>query len=203
MGFSIKYALLKEDFGQGSPVSVTYYGNMAIDTRDKSNFVHTSDRYSYFHQLMVARKVTRDFSAQASINFSHFNAVDGFLDEEGVKQRIMNNDHFSFSLLGRYKVSDAFAFIANYDQPITKHRRNNPNPNISFGVELATPLHAFQIFLGNYRWMVPQYNNVLNQNNYEDGAFLLGFNITRLLDVQEENLWDMMFKRKSKKNKEE
>lgn len=200
--FSAKYAILKENRGEGAPVSVTYFGNIAIDTRDKSNFVHASDRYTYFHQLMVARKVTRDFSAQASINLSHFNAVPGFRDDDGAKQKLMNNDHFSFSLLGRYKISDAFAFIANYDQPITKHRRNNPNPNVSFGVELATPLHAFQVFLGNYRWMVPQYNNVLNQNNYEDGAFLIGFNITRLLDMQEENLFDMMFKRKDKKEKE-
>jgi hypothetical protein len=200
--FNLKYALLKEKGGEGFPVSVTYFGNVAVETRDKANYVYDTDRLSYFHQLMVARKITRDFSAQASINFSHFNAVEAVLDAEGDKQKLMNNDHFSFSLLGRYKISDAFSFIANYDQPITKHRRNNPNPNISFGVELATPLHAFQVFVGNYRWMVPQYNNVLNQNNYTDGAMLIGFNITRLLDVQEENMADMMFKRKNKKEKE-
>jgi hypothetical protein len=200
--FSVKYALLKERGGQGAPVSVTYFGNIAVDTRDKSNFVYDTDRLSYFHQLMVARKLTRDFSAQVSLNYSHFNSVEAFLDDAGDRQKIMNNDHFSFSLLGRYKISDAFSFIANYDQPITQHFRNNPNPNISFGVEIATPLHAFQVFLGNYRWMVPQYNNVLNQNNYADGAFLLGFNITRLLDMQEESMKEMLFKRKHKQDKE-
>ena len=194
--FNIKYALIKER--SGAPVSVTYFGNMAVDTRSKENFVNKTDRLSYFHQLMVARKLTRDFSAQVSLNLSHFNAVEGYISQQETVEGKMENDHFSFSVLGRYKISDAFSFIANYDQPVTKHKVNNPNPNISVGVELATPLHAFQIFIGNYKWMVPQYNNVLNQNDYSNGEILLGFNITRLLDVKEENLLDMMFKRKKK-----
>ena len=194
--FNMKYALLKER--SGAPVSITYFGNMAVDTRKKDNFVNSTDRYSYFHQVMLARKLSRDFSAQVSLNLSHFNAVEGYISVDEQVEGKMKNDHYSFSLLGRYKISDALSFIANYDQPITKHKVNNPNPNLSIGVELATPLHAFQIFFGNYKWMVPQYNHVLNQNDFSNGEFLLGFNITRLLDVQEESLYDMMFKRKKK-----
>lgn len=194
--FNAKYALIREK--SGAPVSVTYYVNMAVETRPAENYQNNSERYSYFNQIMVSRKVTRDFSIQGSINLSHFNAVEGFRNSEGEVEAMMKNDHFSASLLGRYKISDALSFIANYDQPITQHRFNNPNPNISLGVELATPLHAFQVFLGNYRWMVPQYNHFYNNNNYADGAFLIGFNITRLLDVKEEDLGDMMFKRKQK-----
>lgn len=196
---SLKYALLKER--NGAPVSVTYYGNMAADTRPKENFTNSTDRYSFFHQVMVARKVTRDFSVQAALSVSHFNAVEGYVNADKEVAGKMRNDHLAFSLLGRYKISDAFAFIANYDQPITQHKTNNPYPNVSAGIELATPLHAFQVFMGNYKWMVPQYNHVFNQNNYAKGAFLVGFNITRLLDVQEEDLGNMMFKRKQKGKK--
>jgi hypothetical protein len=195
---NLKYAILKEKGKKPFPVSVTYFGNVAAETREKINYLNTSDRFSYFHQLMVAKKVTRDLSVQGSINLSHFNHVEGYINSEGEIAGKMKNDHLSFSLLGRYKISDAFAFIGNYDQPITQHPVNNPNPNISFGVELATPLHAFQVFMGNYKWMVPQYNNMYNNNNFAEGAFLVGFNITRLLDAKEENLSDMMFKRKSK-----
>jgi hypothetical protein len=52
--------------------------------------------------------------------------------------------------------------------------------------------------MGNYQWIVPQHSNFYNQKNYRDGAFLIGFNITRLLDTQEEDLGSMMFKRKKK-----
>lgn len=203
--FNAKLALLKEK--KGAPVSVTYYVNMGVNSDKKEKIAlyrNGTDRLSYFHQLMVARKLTRDFSVQASVSLSHFNNVEGYVNTEGNIEKMMENDHIAVSVLGRYKISDAFAFIANYDQPITKHKTNNPDPNISFGVELATPLHAFQVFVGNYRDIVPQYNNVFTQNGFTDngsiGNFLIGFNITRLLDVQEESLMDMMFKRKSKKS---
>jgi len=196
--FTAKYAILKENGKKPFPIGLTYLVNMAIDTRPSENFVNSTDRYSYFNQLMVSKKLSRDFSAQASINLSHMNAVEGYVNEEGEVNGKMKNDHLSFSVLGRYKISDAFAFIGNYDQPITQHTTNNPKPNISLGVELATPLHAFQVFMGNYQWIVPQHNNFYNQNNYKDGAFLIGFNITRLLDVQEEDMGDMMFKRTKK-----
>jgi hypothetical protein len=199
---NVKYALLKENGNKPFPVSVTYFGNVAADTRPKENFVNDTDRYSYFHQLLVARKLTRDFSVQGGVSLSHFNSVEGYITTDGDIKGKMKNDHLAFNVSGRYKISDAFAFIANYDQPITKHPVNNPNPNISVGVELATPLHAFQVFMGNYRWIVPQYNNVFNQNDFSEGAFLIGFNITRLLDTQEENMKDMMFKRKGKKTTE-
>lgn len=196
---SAKYALLKDGQMGTSPVSLTYFVNMAADTRPSDNFRNTTDRFSYFHQLMVARKVSRDFSVQASLNISHFNRVEAYVNQDLEITGKMKNDHVSASLMGRYKISDAFAFLANYDQPITKHPTNNPDPNLSVGIELATPLHAFQVFFGNYKWLVPQYNHVLNQNDWGEGDFLIGFNITRLLDSQEENMTEMMFKRKEKK----
>jgi hypothetical protein len=147
---------------------------------------------------MVARKVTNNLSVQAAVSLSHFNKVEGFVNYENEIEGTMRNDHVGASLLGRYKLADAFSIIANYDQPITEHFTNNPHPNISFGLELATPLHAFQVFMGNYQWIVPQYNNVFNQYDYSRGEFLIGFNITRLMDLQEENIFDMMFRRKGK-----
>ena len=68
------------------------------------------------------------------------------------------------------------AFIANFDIPMTSHETDGPEPNISFGIEIVTSSHAFQLFMGNYWWIVPQENNFNNQNT----EFLIGFNITRL-----------------------
>ncbi|MBJ7880203.1 DUF5777 family beta-barrel protein [Gelidibacter salicanalis] len=193
-----KYAILTENGKKKSPVSVSYLVNMAIDTREEEYFVENTDRLSYFHQLMVARKVTRDFSVQGSISLSHFNSVNGYVTQDLEIDGEMKNDHLAAGLMWRYKISDAFAFIGSYDQPITKHVRNNPNPNIAIGLEVATVMHAFQVFVGNYKWLVPQYNSVMNNNNFADGAFLIGFNITRLWDFETENMKEMLFKRKNK-----
>jgi len=178
--FDVKYALVKQARKGGWPISLTYYGNVAIDTRKVENFANSSDRYSYFNQLIIARKVTEDFSVQVSPSLSHFNAVEGYYDENDEIQGTMENNHFAIAVAGRYKVSNTISIIANYDQPITQHYTNNPNPNISFGLELGTSSHTFQIFAGNYYNIVPQANNMFNSNNFEDGEFLIGFNITRI-----------------------
>lgn len=195
----IKYAIFSERGPKAKPLSMTYYGSIGVDSRSNQTFRNGTDRISYFHQLMVAKKVNRDFSVQASLNVSHFNNVEAYIAPDGMLKSKMKNDHLSASLIGRYKFSDAMAFIWDIDQPITKHTTNNPYPNVSAGLEIATPLHAFQVFLGNYRWIVPQYNNMFNMNNYKNGQWSFGFNITRLLDMEEESLKGMLFKRKHKK----
>jgi ferredoxin len=159
---------------------VLYYGNMVVDTRDKENFVSGTDRLSYFHQLIIARKITDKFSAQIAPSLSYYNNVEGYLDENGDIQKKMENAHFAIAFTGRYKITESMAILAGVDQPLTQHTTNNPYPNICFGLEIATSSHAFQVFAGNFSSIVPQSNNVFNQNDYENGQFLIGFNITKL-----------------------
>ena len=101
------------------------------------------------------------------------------MSSDGTIQPKMNNAHFAIAFSGRYKITDGTAIIANYDQPLTQHPMDNPHPNISFGIELGTQGHTFQIFLGNYQSIIPQQNNVFNQNDFLGSQYLIGFNITR------------------------
>ncbi|MEX1241568.1 MAG: DUF5777 family beta-barrel protein [Cyclobacteriaceae bacterium] len=178
--FNAKYALLQQMESGGWPVSITYFGNIAIDTRSKENFVNESDRLSYFNQIIFARKVTANFSVQVAPSLSHFNALEGYVNEDGQIRSKLKNDHFAIAFGGRYKITPAMAVMLNYDQPITQHYINNPHPNISFGIEVNTSAHAFQVFVTNYYNIIPQLNNLFNQNDLNDGQFLIGFNITRL-----------------------
>jgi hypothetical protein len=178
---NVKYALLKQAKKGGSPVSVTYYGVMTADTRPKENFVKDEDRLSYFHQVLIARKVTEDFSIQVAPAFSWFNNVEGYVSSDGSIKAKMSNGHFALAFMGSYAINDRFSIIVNYDQPLTQHTTDNPDPNISFGIQAGTSSHTFQLFVGNYQSIVPQSNNFYNHNNYRDGisAFLIGFNITK------------------------
>lgn len=175
-----KYAILQQTEDSKMPISVSYFGNIVIDCRNKSNFAYGVHRFSYFNQLLIARKITESFSAQVAPSFSWFNNVEAYVDSKGQKQPKMYNYHLAVSFLGRYKFSEKSAIIVGYDQPLTQHPSNNPQPNIAFGFETTTDSHAFQVFFGNYYGIVPQSNNVFNQNNYRKGQFVLGFNITRL-----------------------
>ena len=194
---SAKYAIITQTKGK-YPVSVTYYANMGHDTRKdpgKTIFKYQSQRFSYFNQIIIARKVTDKFSIQVAPSLSHQNYVNGYFtknDSTGTETfKEMKFDHFAIAVSARYKLTTVMAVMINYDQPITKHATNNPNPNLSFGIEMTTSSHSFQIFLGNYSLLSPQRNNLYNKNSpfgYTDadgtkvkgGNFVIGFNITRL-----------------------
>ena len=181
--WNLKYALLRQTKDNSMPVSVTYFGNAVMDTRKRDAttlFVKGSDRFTYFNQLLVARKFCDKLSVQAGISLSHFNNVPAYTDGNGKQQSAMRNDHFAFTAGGRYKIAPKTAIIVNYDQPLTRHPMDNPHPNLSGGLEMATSGHTFQVFAGNYSNVLPQNNNVLNQNDYTKGQFVIGFNITRL-----------------------
>ncbi len=197
-----KYAIIKQTNGK-YPVSVTYYGNMAYDTRqdsDGSIFKYREQRISFFNQIIIARKVTNKFSAQIALSHTHQNSVNGYYtknDSTGKEIfKEMKHEHFAFSISARYKLTAVTSLMINYDQPITKHAINNPNPNLSFGVDFNTSNHSFQLFMGNYYSLSPQLNNLFNQSDpfshnktgpsYSNvnfhflDNFRIGFNITRL-----------------------
>ncbi|HLF63201.1 MAG TPA: DUF5777 family beta-barrel protein [Saprospiraceae bacterium] len=180
-----KYAILQQSRTGGSPLSMSYFVNAAIDTRDKDFFtnpdvVETVDRVSYFHQVMFARKFTERFSLQIAGSLSHFNTVDAFENPQGEIVNRWNNDHLAISVSARYHIVSWVNLIASYDQPLTEHEVLDPQSNVAFGIELTSSSHQFQIFATNFYNITPQRNNVFNNNNFGDGDILLGFNITRL-----------------------
>jgi hypothetical protein len=172
-----------------------------VDSRDKSEFPNpdaftSTDRFSFFHQLILARKVSEKFSLQVAGSLSHFNAVYPVVDAEDGTIQDLDNDHYAIAVSARYKVSSVTSILINYDHPLTTHPsldpetpdKEDPKPNVSLGVEFSTSAHQFQIFLGNYGSITPQVNNAYNSNwgfNNEkfslwDPEWLIGFNITRL-----------------------
>ena len=182
------------------PVSVSYYGNVAIDSRKKENFINSSDRLMYFNQILIARKINNKLSIQVAPSVTHQNVVNGYYATSGsvadstYKAEVkgeMKHNHFAIAISARYKLKQGMSVLFGYDQPLTTHKTNNPNPNLSLGIEFTTSSHAFQLFFTNYYHITPQRNNLFNKNNPIDidgfnditfypGHFLIGFNITRL-----------------------
>jgi hypothetical protein len=180
---SLKYAILKQTKDNSMPVSITYFGNVAMDPRSKNAslpIVDFTDRLSFFNQILVARKITEKFSAQAGFSVSYFNNVDGYYDESKNIQPKMKNEHLAVCFSGRYKISEKTSVMVNYDQPLTQHPMNNPHPGISVGLDMKSSGHDFQVFMGTYGNTLPQLNNVQNQNDFQKSQFVIGFNISRL-----------------------
>lgn len=191
-----KYAILRQTKDK-YPVSVTYYGNMAYATKaDPDHFLYTypSQRWTFFNQLIIARKVTDKFSVQVAAGLAHQNSVPGYYAKKDTNQFIYKKqkfDLFTASVSARYTLSEVTSVIVDYDQPLTKFPTDNPHPNLAFGFEFNTSGHAFQVFAGNYSLLNPQMNSLYNTNNpfgfkqrdgkkVKGGQFLIGFNITRI-----------------------
>lgn len=186
-----KYAFLRQARMGGSPVSLTYFGNMSFDTRKQEigQFANKTDRYSYFHQLILARKFSDIFSMQVAGSLSHFNAVEAYTRPDNTVEGKWKNDQYSMAISLKYKMGDWINFLFDYNQPITQHNLKDvdPYPGIALGVELTSSSHQFQIFLTNYSFLNPQRNNVFNQNQFlfdkQNGGIMLGFNMTRLWNL--------------------
>ncbi|HEX9649377.1 MAG TPA: DUF5777 family beta-barrel protein [Cyclobacteriaceae bacterium] len=172
LDLSLKYAILKQRRDWSIPVSLTYYTNIARDSRDKSLFSKPVHRFSYHHELIIASRLSSKLSLQVAPSFSHYNAIDS----------LYSNDIIAISAGGRFRFSSQGAILINYVQQITNH--DDPNfdlkPNITIGLEFSTGSHAFQVFVSNYQGILPQENNTFNEYDFTKGEFLIGFNITRL-----------------------
>lgn len=180
--FRIKYNIIQQTRSGRIPVSVTVYGNMAIDARNKSVFegytspYELTNRLSYFAELIVARKFCDYFTMQVSGSFSHINKV-----PEGYE-----HDKVGLSLAGRVKLSPQSSILLQYDIPLNLENmaENKPmmkaKPNMGIAWEISTSTHAFQICLSSSSFLSRQYTMIYNENDWTQGDIMLGFNITRL-----------------------
>jgi len=174
--FQVKYAILQQNRGGNMPVSLSFFGNAAIDAGKKENFganYKFTNRLSYYGELIIARKFCDAFSAQLAPGFAHFNAVDSLYE----------HDVIGLSFSGRYKLYNETSFLFAYDHPFnisSLHENREPlnkyKPNYAFGFEIATGTHAFQVFASTFENIVKQKNLLYNTKEFEDLCF--GFNIT-------------------------
>jgi hypothetical protein len=180
--FQVKYTFLHQRKG-GFPLTMALYGNMGINCLNKSTFganFKSRDRFSYYGELMIARRFCKIFSAQVGIAWIHYNIVDSTVTKRDWHVNSLYNDNLQISGIGRLKVSPQTSIIATYSQCVLTYLNRQPWPNAGLGVEISTSTHAFQIFLSAAQGIVPQEVAFYNDNNPYNGMILIGFNITRL-----------------------
>jgi len=173
--FQAKYQIIRQTIENTVPVSLAFYGNMAIDARPDENFGPEEEykfmhRMSYFSQFLVARKFSEKLSLQVAPTLIYFNTV-----ERGYK-----NLNYGLSAGGRFMFAMGHSFVVEYDQNFTKQEDDTkqPKPQLAFGWEKSTPTHCFQLFFANYTGILGQHNFLYNQNDFTKGDYLVGLNIT-------------------------
>lgn len=177
---SVKYNILQQTRKNTIPVSVSLYGNMGINgaPEDTTTGLNTEfkHRISLYGQLIISRKFSDRISLQTGASFAHFNQTN---------RDAYNFDRVGIHFNGRVKLTSMGSFIFNYDQPlkalqITEQKDAAIHPNVSFGWEIATVSHAFQIYMGYSKEILPQYYMVRENSDFAFDMFRIGFTMTRL-----------------------
>lgn len=178
--FQVKWTALQQTRKNTVPVGVALYGNMAIDARESDVFgkhYELTNRFSYFAQLIISRKIGYAVALQVAPSFSHINSV----------QPGYEHDRLAIAFSGKINVSPQSSIIFQYETPLEIEGMYEnldpifkPKDNFGIGWEISTSTHAFQMFISTARSLVPQYNVMYNDNDWTDGQVMLGFNITRL-----------------------
>ncbi|MDA3891596.1 MAG: DUF5777 family beta-barrel protein [Salinivirgaceae bacterium] len=176
---NVKYTIFEQTRKNTMPVALGVYGNMGISGNPDLSFGEEykfTDRMSYFGQVIVGRKFTNRITVQTGVSFTHFNHAD---------TTKFDFDRIGLHLNGRVKLTGTGAFIFNVDYPLKALQLENHSdielkPNVTFGWEIATATHAFQIHMGYSKEILPQYYMMREGKEFEFEQFNIGFVITRM-----------------------
>ena len=176
-----KASILRQSTGKKRmPVSLSVYAGSDVFTTewsDPSRTNHLSSRFSYIFQILVARKFNETFSLQFSPTLVHRNLVATALDQ---------NDMFAFGFGGRLKLTHRLSLNAEYIwvlHPPIQGKTYNPN-SLSFGVDIETGGHVFQLFLTNSLPMFERGFITETTDKWSKGGIHFGFNISRMFTLR-------------------
>ena len=134
------------------------------------------NQLTYANQLLIARKINRNLSMQISPTFIHYNVVD--YDFERDKN---DHDNFSLGIGGRYKITNRIS--VNLENFIQLYNAVNNNV-LSFGFDIETGGHIFQLHLSNSPNMIEPKFITRTEGELLKGDIYFGFNISRVFTIK-------------------
>jgi hypothetical protein len=159
--------------------SINWYSNVMLDGRPNPLGSWTEDidqRFSYAHQLIIAKKINDRFSLQITPTAIYESYVPTAEDQ---------NLRFALGTAGRVKLTNRVAITAEHflripfnGSDISPDFQQNNN-SFSVGFDIETGGHVFQLHFTNSRSMVER--GFIQQTNgtWANNDIHFGFNITR------------------------
>lgn len=170
---SFKWRLFRQK-EKGVPFTASLYTmltNTTLKYTDKP-YLNAKYRTAYATQLLLARKMSSSLSLQIAPAWLHFNLVPSAADK---------NDVFALGLGGRMKLTKRLSINAEYnwlpgEQVVSQKVFNS----FSWGADLETGGHVFQLIFTNSGVMNAPYVLAKTTGYWGNGDIYFGFNITRI-----------------------
>jgi len=169
----VKFKIFRQTTGaRQMPVSIAYLISIAVNSiNEKALNDYFTNRLSFCHELMIARKLNDILSLQISPVIVHRNFVETAIDL---------NDLFALGLGGRIKLSKRISFNAEYfyvaKPSSVDYAFYNP---LSMGFDIETGGHVFQLHLTNSLAMIEKGFIGETTGKWKNKGIHIGFNITR------------------------
>lgn len=171
LDFRAKANLLQLDGWQ-----VAGYYNAAAETTEDGRDL--ADRMSYHGSVLIGKRVTDQLTIQLAPGFSRFvYAPDQDVFGQGIQTSL--NNHYSLGTAVRYEARENVSFIAEMITRVGDVSGGTYNVG-SFGVDLETGGHVFQMFFTSSQWITPQHAVAWSRTPMADGDFGWGFNVHRV-----------------------
>ena len=177
----VKYKVLRQQTGAREiPVSLTWFSTANYRNAKYTDGIDhlMSDRLSYHHQLIIARKWNSSFSTVVSPALVHWNLVPDATDP---------NSTVNLTLGGRYKLTNRMALTGEYTLISNSGYSDGTSFTAPFGLglDIETGGHVFQLHISNTRAMSTPYWMTQNVYQATNGGLFLGFNISRVFTIKE------------------
>jgi hypothetical protein len=175
----LKYKVIRQSKGgKNFPVTITALAGTAYKASPRKENTPTGfeniDRLAYVGQLLIARKISPNFSMQLMPTFVHKNAVD---------QSMENNDQIAVGVGGRIKVSRSVALTSEYYYRLDVPAANPYHNTLGFGIDIETGGHVFQLIITNTRGLTERAFITETEGDFGAGDIHLGFNVTRTFQL--------------------
>lgn len=177
----VKISALRQSKGaRVMPVSLSILSTIAINSLkwDGPGELAFWDRASYTTQLLIARKFNERFSFEFNPTYVHRNMVGTEMDP---------NDVWAAGVGARFKLSKRISLNAEYYfvvPPFNDYRSNKTYNPLSFGIDIDTGGHIFQIHLTNSLAMIEKGFIGETTGQWAKGGIHLGFNISRVFALK-------------------
>ncbi len=177
----IKYRILCQTTGKREiPISLVWVSGITINGL-KDPFageipVTFSRRVAYYHEIIIGRKFSENFSFQLSPTLVHRNITTTSVDP---------NNYYGLGVGARYKVSKRIALVLDYVHVFNRFPGKLSYDPLSIGVDIETGGHVFQLHFSNAKGMNERafITDGFNNSNWFQGHFMFGFNLSRVFQI--------------------
>jgi hypothetical protein len=187
LDFSYKYKLLEQMSDNSMPISLNLFSNIAVTpVKDVNEIYETvTDRMSFAHQIILARKFNSALSLEILPTYLHRNMI--VKSTNNTNNSSETNDLFSIGFAGRIKLNPRLALVAEYFYTNSEYRQGNlENPyynHFGVGVEIETGGHVFHLNLTNSSGIILNDFIPNTSDTWSNGGFKFGFNISRVFNA--------------------